>query len=80
MHLLAHHHLMSQQGTQFSPHCNARANDKTQISAGMLSSSISEVAFDSVYSEKTHVKKCLIKISMIIMNKSLEMTIFGGCQ
>ena len=42
----------------------------------MVSSGISEVAFASVYSEKTRLKKLMI----IIMNKSQEMTVFNGRQ
>ena len=53
---------------------------KAQISLRMLSSSISDVAFASVYSEKTCMKKCLIMIIMIIMNLSQETTVFGGRQ
>ena len=58
---LAHHQLMSQQG----PHSKAKANDK---STNLRTSGISDVAFASVYSEKTHLKKCLIMI--IIIKKS----------
>ena len=57
---LAHHHLMSQQGPHFSPHSKAKANDKSQIFGRMVSSGISHVAFASVYSEKTRMKKCWI--------------------
>ena len=46
----------------------------------MLSSSLNDVAFVLVYSEKTRLKKCLIMIIMIIMNKSQETTVFGGRQ
>ena len=49
---------------------------KAQISGRMVSSSISDVAFASVYSEKTS----LTKLMMIIMNKSQETTVFSGCQ
>ena len=38
---------------------------------------ISEVATASVYSEKTRLKKYLITIIMIIMNKSQETTVFS---
>ena len=41
---------------------------------------LSDVAIVSVYSEKTCMKKCLIMRMMIIMNKSQEMTVFGGRQ
>ena len=57
----------------------------------MVYSSISDVAFTPVYSEKTHLKKLMmmkmmimmmmiIIIVVIIMNKSQEMTIFSGRQ
>ena len=44
---------------------------KAQISGSMVSSSISHVAFASVYSEKTRMKKCLIMIIMITSEKPL---------
>ena len=50
----------------------------TQISGRMISSGISDVAISSVHFEKTRLKK-LMKI-IIIMNKSQEMTFFGGRQ
>ena len=43
----------------------------------MLCSGVSAVAIASVYSEKTCLKK-LMKIIIIIMNKSQETTVFGG--
>ena len=49
---------------------------KAQISGRMESSGISEVAFTSVNSEKTRLKKLII----IIMNKSQEITVFSGRQ
>ena len=51
---------------------------KAQISGRMISSSISDVAIASVYSEKTRLKKLIMII--IIMNKSQETTVFGGHQ
>ena len=51
---------------------------KAQISGRMVSSGISDVVIASVYSEKTRLK--LMKIAIIIMNKSQEMTVFGGRQ
>ena len=51
---------------------------KAQISVRMVSSGTSVVAFASVYLENTHLKKLMIMI--IIMNKSKEMTVFGGHQ
>ena len=49
---------------------------KAQISGRMVSSGISDVAFASVNSEKSRLKKLII----IIMNKSQETTVFSGCQ
>ena len=46
----------------------------------MASICINDVVTASVNSEKTCLKKCLIMIIMIIMNKSQEMTVFGGRQ
>ena len=47
----------------------------------MVSSGISDVAFASVYSEKTHLKKLMMMMMMmIIMNKSQEMAVFSGHQ
>ena len=65
---------MSQQGPHFSPHSKAKANDKGTISGTMVSSGISDIAFTSVYSEKTRLKK------LMIMNKSQETTVFHGGQ
>ena len=51
---LAHHQLMSQPRTSFSPHSTAKANYKsTNLRKKMVSSSISDVAFALVHSEKT---------------------------
>ena len=47
----------------------------------MISSGISDVATASVLSEKTCLKNLImIIIIIIIMNKSQEMTVFGGHQ
>ena len=45
-------------------------------------SGTSDVAFASVYSEKTRLKKMMMKIiiTIIIMNKSQETTVFSGRQ
>ena len=48
---------------------------KAQISERMLSIGISEVVTNSVYLEKTRLKKL-----MLIMNKSHETTFFNGPQ
>ena len=48
----------------------------------MVFSGISDVAIASVHSEKTHLKKCMMIMIIIIifMNKSQEMTVFSGHQ
>ena len=46
----------------------------------MVSSGISDVAFTSVYSKKTRVKRLMMKMIIIIMNKSQETTFFSGRQ
>ena len=71
---------MSQQGPHFSPHSKAKANYKPQISGKLVSSGISVVAFASVYSEKTRLKKLMntIVIIIIIMNLSQETTVLAG--
>ena len=48
---------------------------KAQISGRMVSSGISDVAFASVHSGKTRLKKLII-----FMNKLQETTVFSGCQ
>ena len=47
----------------------------------MVYSGISDVAFASVYSEKTClIKLMMMKMMIIIMNKSQETTVFSGRQ
>ena len=47
----------------------------------MASIGISDVVTASVYSEKTRMKKLMMKmIIIIIMNKSQELTVFPGRQ
>ena len=70
---------MSPQGPHFSPHSTAKTNYKAQISGKFVSSGISHVAFASVYSEKTRLKKLMI-MRIISMNLSQETTVFGGRQ
>ena len=57
---------------------------KAQISGNLVASGISDIAFASIYSEKTHLKKLMkmimIIIINIIMNLSQESTVFGGRQ
>ena len=50
---------------------------KAQISGSLVSSGISDIAFASVYSEKTRLKKLMI---MIIIHLSQETTVIGGRQ
>ena len=71
------HKLMSPQGPHFSPYGTAIL--KAQISGKLVCSGISDVAFVSVSSEKTRMKKCWIMI-IIIMKKSQETTVFVGRQ
>ena len=57
---------------------------KEHFSGRMVSSGISDVAFTSVYSKKTCLKKLMMKMMMIIiiiiMNKLQETTVFSGRQ
>ena len=54
---------------------------KAQISGRMVSSGISDVAIASVHSEKTHLKKCMmIMIIIMFMNKSQETMVFSWHQ
>ena len=56
---------------------------KPMIKSGrMVSSGVSDVAIASVHSEKTRLKKLMMKmiIVIIIMNKLQERIIFSGCQ
>ena len=72
---------MSQQGRLTLVHTEKlKLMIKGTISGRMLSSGISHVAFASVYSEKTRLKKCWIMIIIIMMNKSQELTVFHGRQ
>ena len=74
------YNLMSQQGRLTLVHAEKlKPIIKGTISGRMLSSGISYVAFASVYSEKTRLKKCWIMI-IITMNKSQELTVFHGRQ
>ena len=52
---------------------------KAYSSRRMVSSGISDVVIASVHSEKTRLKK-LMKMIIIIMNKSQETTVFSGRQ
>ena len=50
---------------------------KLQISARMVSNGISDVATASVYSEKTHLKKLMMMMKMIIINNRKMVPITG---
>ena len=65
---LAHHQLMSQQGPHFSPHSKAKANYKSTNLRKI--GGISDVAISSVHSEKTRLKKMIMMMIIISMNKS----------
>ena len=62
---LAHHQLMSLQGPDLVHTVKLKPMIKAQISGRMVSSGISDVAFASVYSEKTRLKKLVIMIIVI---------------
>ena len=70
---------VSSQGPHFSPAVQLKPTIKVQISGRMASIGISDVVTASVYSEKTRMKK-LMKMIIIIMNKSQELTVFHGRQ
>ena len=54
---------------------------KSHFSERMGSSGISDVAFTSVHSDKTRLKKLMMRtIIIIIIKKSQEMTVFSGRQ
>ena len=73
--------LMSKQGRLTLLHTEKlKLIIKGTISGRMLSSGISHVAFASVYSDKTRLKKCGIMIIIIMMNKSQELTVFTGAR
>ena len=46
---------------------------KTHFSGRMVSSGIGDVAFASVYSEKTRLKNLMMKMIIIIVNEKKEM-------
>ena len=53
---------------------------KAQISGRMESIGISDVVTASVNSEKIRMKKCMMIMIIIIINKLQEMTVCGGRQ
>ena len=69
-----------EEGPHFSPHSKAKANYKAQISGKLVTSCISDVAIASLHSKKTRLKKMIMIIIIICMNKSEESTVFGGVQ
>ena len=51
---------------------------KAQISRSMVSSAKSEVAFVSAYSEKTHLKKLMMRIMIIITSNKKKQVLVNG--
>ena len=56
-----------------------KSQEKAQISRKLVTSGISDVVTASVYSEKTHLKKLMKIVIIIIMNKSQETMLFHEC-
>ena len=61
--------VMSQKGPHFSPHSKAKVNYKSTTLGKLVTSDISVVAFASLYSEKTRLKKLMNMIIIIIINE-----------
>ena len=72
-HQLAHNQLMSRKDLILVHTVQLKPILKTQISGKLVSTGISDVAFISVSSEKTHMKKCWIMI-IIITRKMVPIT------
>ena len=53
---------------------------KGQISGKLLTSGITDVAIVSVHSEKTHLKKMIMIIIIISMNKSQELMLMADAR
>ena len=66
-HQLAHYQLMRQQGPHLVHPVQLKPMIKAQFSGSMVSCGISDVAFASVYSEKTRLKKLMMMKMMIIV-------------
>ena len=66
---LAHHQLMSQQGPHFVHTVKLKSIIKAQISGKLVTNGISDVATDSVHSEKTRLKKLIMIIIIITSNR-----------
>ena len=62
-HKLAHHQLLSQPRTHFSPPVQLKLIIKEHFSGRMVSNGINNVAFASVLSEKTHLKKLIMIVN-----------------
>ena len=60
---------MSQQGPHFSPHSKVKPIIKAQISGKLVAIGLSDLATASVHSEKTHLKKLIMIIIIIITEK-----------
>ena len=71
--------LISLKIPHFSQHSTAKTNNKSTNLSRMASIGISVVLSASVDPEKTRLKK-LMKITIIIMNKLQETTVFHGRQ
>ena len=67
---LAHYQRIASQGPHYSPH------DKITFFKKMVFCGISDVAFTSVHSEKTHLKK-LIMINIITKNLKKRQFVAG---
>ena len=80
----AHHQLWSKQRPRFIPHGTDKTNDKSHFPGRKVSTCINDVVITSVHSEKTHLKKLMmtimIIITIIIMYSLQETTIFSGRQ
>ena len=77
---LAHYQLMSQQGPHLVHTVQLKPMVKKHSSGRMVSSGISDVVIASVYSEKTGLKKLMMRMIIIIMNKSQQTTVFSSRQ
>ena len=73
---LTHHQIMIHKGLILVHTAYLKPFIKAQISGKLVNNGVSYIAITSVHSEKTHQEKML----MIIMNKSQETMVYGGCQ
>ena len=62
-----HHQLWSQQGPHFSP---LKLMIKAHSSGRMVSSGINDVVITSVHSEKTHPKKLMLMLMIMIIKRA----------